>query len=97
MITLVKAVEETVVACPYCGDTDSIRSAGKHRGGNRRYACRACTKTFCLNPGTNAHPPEFRAMVLRAYQERSSMRGISRTFGISRSTLYEWLGEKKRG
>ena len=24
------------------------------------------------------------------------MRGIVRTFGISRGTLYAWLGEKKR-
>ena len=96
MVTLSKAVEETVVLCPHCGAGEAVRPAGKHRGGNPRYACRMCNKTFCLNPGTTAHPPEFREMVLRAYQERSSMRGIVRTFGISRNTLYDWLGEKKR-
>ena len=36
-------------------------------------------------------------MVLRAYQERSSMRGVCRTFGIGRMTLYAWLREKKAG
>jgi transposase-like protein len=32
---------------------------------------------------------------LRAYQERSSLRGIERTFGVSRYTVAEWL--KKSG
>jgi len=31
---------------------------------------------------------------LRAYDERSSLRGLSRTFGVSRHTVTAWL--KKR-
>jgi len=97
MVTLIQPAQEMLVTCPYCTDAASVRRFGSHRGGNPRYHCRACNRTFCQNPGTTAHPPQFREMVLRAYQERSSMRGISRTFGISRNTLYAWLGEKKRG
>ena len=96
MVTLHQPAQEIVVTCPYCDGPDAVRRFGTHRGGNPRYQCTACNRTFCLAPGTTAHPPEFRQMVLRAYQERSSMRGISRTFGISRNTLYAWLGEKKR-
>ena len=97
MVTLTQPAQERLVTCPHCADVASVRRFGTHRGGNPRYHCKACNKTFCLDPGTTAHPPEFREMVLRAYQERSSMRGISRTFGISRSTLYAWLGEKIPG
>lgn len=34
-----------------------------------------------------------KAEILQAYQERSSMRGISRTFGVARQTLSQWLRE----
>jgi transposase len=33
-------------------------------------------------------------MILRAYDERSSLRGLTRTFGVSRNTVTSWL--KKR-
>ena len=35
--------------------------------------------------------PEARELILRAYQERSSLRGLSRTFGVSRNTVTSWL------
>jgi insertion element IS1 protein InsB len=34
---------------------------------------------------------EQREQILAAYNERSSMRGIHRTFGVSRNTLSSWL------
>ncbi|MCB2262514.1 MAG: hypothetical protein LGR52_06180 [Candidatus Thiosymbion ectosymbiont of Robbea hypermnestra] len=37
---------------------------------------------------------EDKEIIMRAYQERSSMRGIERTFGVCRQTLSAWL--KKR-
>jgi transposase-like protein len=37
---------------------------------------------------------EQKEQILAAYKERSSMRGIQRTFGVSRNTLTSWL--KKR-
>jgi hypothetical protein len=36
-----------------------------------------------------------KAEILRAYQERSRMRGISRTFGVAPQTLAKWLGEAR--
>ncbi|MBA3439545.1 MAG: hypothetical protein H0T92_06725 [Pyrinomonadaceae bacterium] len=29
--------------------------------------------------------------MLRAYEERSSLRGLSRTFGVSRNTVTSWI------
>ncbi len=81
------------VCCVSCSSSDIIRF-GTTDGGNQRYRCRACSKTFCLNPGTRAYPAEFKEQVLKAYQERASMRGVCRIFGISRNTLIKWLGEK---
>ena len=34
---------------------------------------------------------ERKAEVLRAYQERSLLRGLSRTFGTTRKTITQWL------
>jgi transposase-like protein len=40
------------------------------------------------------HTDAFKEWVLVAYQERASMRGIARVFGISGNTLTRWLKEK---
>jgi transposase-like protein len=45
-------------------------------------------------PRTNAYSEEEREQILRAYDERSSLRSLSRTFGVSRQTVTAWL--KKR-
>jgi len=34
---------------------------------------------------------EKKELVIKVYQERSSMRGIERTFGVSRRTVSAWL------
>ena len=36
-----------------------------------------------------------REEILRAYEERSSLRGLERTFGVSRTTVITWI--KKSG
>jgi len=94
MVTLVTPAAETLVACPHCGCVDDVVRHGHTKGGNQRYRCLACKKTFCLHPGTSAPPEAFKQQVLAAYQERCSMRGISRVFGISRTTLADWIEKK---
>jgi transposase-like protein len=47
------------------------------------------------NPGSNAYSDEERELILRAYNERSSLRGLSRTFGVARNTVTKWI--KKSG
>lgn len=85
-----------VVCCPACSSSDVIRF-GTTECGNQRYRCRACRKTFCRDPRPRAYSDGFKEQVLRAYQERSSMRGVCRVFNISRNTLIKWLREKKSG
>ncbi len=96
MVTLVTPASEQTIICPHCKDVDSLVRHGHTKGGNQRYRCRACSKTFCLNPGTSAHPHQFKQQVLAACHERASLRGVCRVFGISRNTLADWLEKKSR-
>ena len=47
------------------------------------------------NPQPNGYLPAEREQILAAYQERSSLRGLTRTFGVSRNTVSGWLKKKK--
>ncbi len=78
--------------CPYC-DSDSVIRHGTAKG-KQRYRCRGCTRTFRENPGTRAYSPERKREILSAYQERSSLRGLRRIFGVSRTTVSAWLKQE---
>ena len=93
MVTLTSTV---TVQCPHCASSKRVVKAGLHRGGNQRYKCYDCNRTFCRNAGTTAHPDEFKRRVLAAVQEGCSQRGVCRIFGISRTTLAYWLEKKGR-
>jgi DNA invertase Pin-like site-specific DNA recombinase len=41
-----------------------------------------------------ANTEQQRELILRAYQGRSSLRGLTRTFGVSRATVLSWLKKK---
>jgi transposase-like protein len=56
--------------------------------------CHDCGRYSRDNPQPNGYPQSERETILRAYDERSSLRGLSRTFGVSRNTVTSWL--KKR-
>ena len=38
-----------------------------------------------------------REEILHAYQERSSLRGLTRTFGVSRTTVLSWIKKTLNG
>ena len=78
------------LCCPYCASDRLIRY-GVTAKGQQRYRCRACGRQHRENPGSNAYSDAERETILRAYQERSSLRGLSRTFGVSRNTVTAWL------
>jgi len=81
-----------IVTCPDCHSEDVIRF-GKTASGFARFRCKACGRTFSDAP-ERGHDEPFKARVLAAYEERMSMRGVARTFRISRNTLVKWLQEK---
>jgi transposase-like protein len=77
----------------HCG-SDQLARNGLTRNGKQRYLCSECGRTSRDNPQPNGYTEEERERILRAYHERSSLRGLSRTFGLSRNTVTSWL--KKR-
>jgi len=82
-----------VVSCSHCQGTELVRN-GATSDGRQRYLCRHCGRRSTANPRPNGYTEEERELILRAYQERSRLRGLSRTFGVSRHTVTNWLKKK---
>lgn len=83
-------MDTTHLTCRHCG-SDRVVRYGIAPNGKQKYLCRACGKQSRANPGSNAYPDARRDEILRAYEERSSLRGLERTFGVSRTTVSAWL------
>ncbi len=81
------------LTCRHCGSEHIVRN-GLTTNGKQRFLCRDCGRRSRENPQPNGYTEAAREAILRAYEERSSLRGLSRTFGVSRNTVSTWL--KKR-
>ena len=58
--------------------------------------CYDCQRSSRDDPQPTGYTEAEREQVLRAYQERSSLRGLERTFGVSRKTVSVWLKKSSR-
>ena len=79
--------------CRKCGSQNIVNN-GHNRSGSQQYLCKDCRAIGVLTPKPPKYSPERREEILRAYQERPSMRGIRRIFGVSRKTLAIWIKKK---
>ena len=79
--------------CCHC-QSERLVKFGFAPNGKQRYRCRACGRTSRESPQSQGHEAAFREQILAAYNERMSLRGIQRAFGVSRQTVSCWL--KKR-
>lgn len=87
-------IQEVIVYdCHKCNSTN-IKKNGTDYKGSQKYHCLDCNAYGTLKPESRDYPQVFRKLVLRAYRERASMRGIKRIFGIARQTLARWLKEE---
>ncbi len=82
-----------IVLCQHCQSQNIIRF-GLAPNGKQRYLCHDCGRRSRDDPSSNSYSDQEREQILRAYDERSSLRGLSRTFGVARNTVTKWL--KKR-
>ena len=71
----------TVHVCQRCG-SEKIRKNGHAENGDQRAKCLACGRTFVLQPQGAHYDERFKDQVVAAYQDRMSIRGITRTFGV---------------
>jgi transposase-like protein len=83
-----------IVACLHCSSTDVVKN-GFAPNGKQKYLCHYCGRQSRQNPSPNGYTQECKEEILRAYQERSSLRGLRRIFGVSPTTVIGWL--KKSG
>ena len=78
------------IGCYHCGSENIVKN-GVAPNGKQKYRCKDWNKQSRAQPSPNGYPEERREEILRAYEERSSLRGLSRTFGVSRNTVSRWL------
>jgi hypothetical protein len=64
--------------------------------GRQRCRCRECGRRSTAAPRPHGYAEAPRELILRAYQERSSLRGLTRTCGVSRNTVTSWLKKNSR-
>ena len=86
-------MELTTIVCRHCGNTTLIKY-GIAPNGKQKYRCRTCSRQSRDYPQSPGYSDERPDEILRAYQERSSLRGLERTFGVARSTVIGWLKKK---
>ncbi len=82
------------VKCYHCGSHNLVRD-GRTPNGKQRYWCKDCGRSSRDDPQPNGYTEEEREQMLRAYEERSSLRGLQRTFGVARQTVSGWIKKKK--
>lgn len=81
------------LSCPHCQSENLVRN-GLAPNGKQRYRCHGCGRRRRDNPSSNAYSDEGREQILRAYDERSSLRGLQRTFGVARNTVTKWIQKR---
>ena len=85
-----------VYVCPHCGG-ERLHRNGHTEHGAQRAKCLECGRTFTLTPKGPRYDQKFKDQVVAAYQDRMSIRGITRTFGVCYQTVMVWVGEKSGG
>ncbi len=77
--------------CHKCGSEHIVKN-GSNGSGNPKYKCKACGFGGVFQ--TVRKSEAFKELVVKAAQERSSSRGLARTFGISHQTALRWIKKK---
>jgi predicted Fe-S protein YdhL (DUF1289 family) len=79
-----------IINCYHCG-SENIVKHGLTKNGKHRYLCQDCKRSSREQPQPNGYTEQQREEILRAYQERSSLRGLTHTFGVACNTVSDWL------
>ena len=79
-----------MTTCYHCGSNKVVRN-GRTTNGKQRFVCRDCCRCLREQRSSNAYSHARKAEILRAYHERTSLRGLTRIFGVSRNTVTAWL------
>ena len=86
-------IETKVYICRKCQSEDLVKNGTTNASGSSQYHCKSYGAYGILERKERVME-EKKELIINVYQERSSMRGIERTFGVSRRTLSAWLKEQ---
>ena len=84
------------ISCPHCHNSAPVVKHGVTDSGAPRCRCKACNKTFAVNPKSKAVTAEKEELVLRCLNERTSIRGICRSAKVEPNTVYSILKKSRR-
>ncbi len=85
-------IQETITYhCHICGSPNIVRN-GTNKCSNAQYHCRDCNAYRVLKPRA-LYAQTRKEEILRAYQERCSLRGLERIFHVSPQTISRWIRE----
>ncbi|RMG87913.1 MAG: IS1 family transposase [Bacteroidetes bacterium] len=78
----------------HCAKFDSINliKNGTNGAGNPKYKCKDCGYGGAIKPKRLSEEEKEKAV--KQYQEKSSSRGVSRTFGVSYQSVLRWAKKK---
>jgi len=85
--------EEKIYECTNCGSKNIVKN-GTTEKGQQKFHCKDCNSYRTLNPIVK-YTQEKKDEILRVYEERASLRGVNRIFGVSVTALLDWI--KKKG
>lgn len=80
--------------CRECG-SKNIKKNGYNVSGSLQYYCKDCKASKVLNP-KNRYTEEKKEQIIKAYFERTSLRGLTRIYGVDRKTVSAWLKKKQQ-
>ena len=78
-------IEIKVYSCRKCQSEELVKN-GTNASGSSQYHRKACGAYGVLERKERMME-EKKGLIINVYQERSSMRGIERTFGVSRTNI----------
>ena len=74
--------------CSKCG-SDQLVKNGKNAVGNAKYLCKTCGFSGVIH--SRRPSPALKEALLRASNERTSLRSLARIFGVSHQTASNWI------
>lgn len=87
-------MKEFLGLCTKCGSKNIVKN-GHNGSGQQQYYCKDC-KAHRVLESEKRYPEEKKGEIIRAYFERTSLRGLERIFHVSRNTVSGWLKKNDR-
>jgi len=81
------------LTCRKCGSENLVRN-GSNSSSNPKSKCKDCGfgGVITFQKGVDHTTQE---QIAKAYQERSSLRGVARVFGVSHQSVLNWTKKKR--